>query len=238
MPFWSKFTSCCSVSAKEPVTLEPVKVPQPQPEPQPEPPKVAEPVPAEPVPAEPTPLQSSVYVVVEFGCNSSSNDMYAPTISFFRNREEAYELYNKVKGYIKYMEAENAIGYDGYSQSDNESVIQCGDGAHAAKRPIGVIIKSFTTPHPPEKPVYIVVKLSCDSGHNELNPPNIYLFYNRDDAYACYNKKIQWIIDLKKDKRSNIDYELIDDFEEPDIECMIQSPDAKRSIGVMITKKE
>jgi hypothetical protein len=188
----------------------------------------------------PAPPSLETYVVVEFGCNSSSNDMYAPHISVFYNREDAYKLYDKVKDDIKYMREECDIGYDGYSQSDNESVIQCGDGPHAAKRPIGVIVKRFTNPLPlPQTSPYIVVKLSCDSGHNELNPPSIYLFYNRDDAYARYNEVKGRIIGLKEDKRSNIDYELIDDFKQPDTECIIQSGGeggAKRPIGAMITK--
>lgn len=187
---------------------------------------------------------SDTYVVVKFSCISKRN-MYAPRIRVFYNREDAYKFYDNVKDDIKYMREAWNIGYDCYNHSDDECVIQWGQGRGqgeegTANSPIGVIIKRFTNPlrYP-----YVVVKFSC-SGYDNMNPPNISLFYNRDNAYSLYNEVKGEILHMKEDKSSNIDYQIFDDYEpheDPDTECIIQwggERGTKMPIGVMITKDE
>jgi hypothetical protein len=81
-----------------------------------------------------------IYVVTEFGCNSSHNDMYPPKILVFKNREDAYAHYTNEKNKILQMKEDYGIDFMLYCKG--ECIIQCGmDDEHGAKRPIGVMIK-------------------------------------------------------------------------------------------------
>lgn len=82
-----------------------------------------------------------MYTVVEFGCNSSYNDMYPPTITAFYNHEEAYMHYMKSKDDIVKMKKLYGIGYTIDEDEDGECIIQDGD---EAKRPVGVKITKHT----------------------------------------------------------------------------------------------
>lgn len=78
-----------------------------------------------------------VYVVTEFGCNSSHNDMYPPTTKAFVDKNKAYAYYNRIKArlYTGGVESEDVhVSKD----ANGESAIQNGD---AVKRPEGVAIE-------------------------------------------------------------------------------------------------
>jgi hypothetical protein len=78
-----------------------------------------------------------IYVVTDFGCNSSHNDMYPPMSTAFMSKEKAYEFYNKLKNSL-------LKGYDDepiakvIEHENGETVIQDGD---QVKRPQGVSIQ-------------------------------------------------------------------------------------------------
>lgn len=79
-----------------------------------------------------------VYVVTEFGCNSSHNDMYPPTTKAFMSKDQAYEYYNKIKtdllkGYYDDEPIAEVIEHE-----NGETVIQDGE---QVKRPQGVSIQ-------------------------------------------------------------------------------------------------
>jgi len=83
-----------------------------------------------------------VYVVTEFGCNSSYNDMYPPSTKVFIDRDKAYEYYFQcVKPLI---EASHDKYYNvpiqNYQNKDSDCVIQEG-GDDGAKRPLGIKIE-------------------------------------------------------------------------------------------------
>jgi hypothetical protein len=82
----------------------------------------------------------NIYIVTEFGCNSGYNDMYHPSISVFKNYEDAYNFYNNIKNKIIKMKSEYDIDYILYKKKDSECIIQNGIDNNGAKRPIGIII--------------------------------------------------------------------------------------------------
>jgi len=80
-----------------------------------------------------------VYVVTEFGCNSTPSDMYPPTTWVFTDREKAYQCYHDHAPSLTDMdnEAEQIMLKSG------ECIIQlCGYPSEPcrAKRPYGVSI--------------------------------------------------------------------------------------------------
>jgi hypothetical protein len=79
-----------------------------------------------------------VYVVAEFGCNSSHNDMYPPTVKAFKSKTEAYEYYNKIKKSLYSDDPDYPINVHEYTYTNHESAIQDGDDV---KRPQGVSIE-------------------------------------------------------------------------------------------------
>jgi hypothetical protein len=85
-----------------------------------------------------------MYVVTEFGCNSSHNDMYAPSVKVFYSKEEAYVYYLSVKTdlekYLEYHEHDSECGdlFEDHSYENHEWFIQSGE---YMKRPMGVSIE-------------------------------------------------------------------------------------------------
>ena len=81
---------------------------------------------------------SGVYTVVEFGCNSSHNDMYPPTVHVFKSKTSAYAYYNSLKTPLQY---DGCVDYPVkthvYTYANGEATIQDGD---EVKRPSGVSI--------------------------------------------------------------------------------------------------
>jgi hypothetical protein len=45
-------------------------------------------------------MDTDIYIITEFGCDSGYNDMYTPSISVFDNREDAYKYYTNIKDTI------------------------------------------------------------------------------------------------------------------------------------------
>lgn len=83
------------------------------------------------------------YVVVEFGCNSSCNDMYPPKVRVFRSKDDAYSYYTRIKNYILSMKNDYDIDYDIYTKVNEECIIQKGEYSDkGAKRPIGIMISN------------------------------------------------------------------------------------------------
>jgi hypothetical protein len=87
-----------------------------------------------------------VYVVTEFGCNSSYNDMYPPYTKVFIDRDKAYEYYFQcVKPLIEASQLHDkycncGVPIQNYKNKDSECVIQEG-GDDGAKRPLGIKIE-------------------------------------------------------------------------------------------------
>lgn len=83
----------------------------------------------------------SVWVVVEFGCNSSYNDMYPPKVAVFKeeSKEEATALYQKRKAEFLRWKGISGIQYKIYNHENGETIIQEGGDA-GAKRPEGASI--------------------------------------------------------------------------------------------------
>ena len=79
-----------------------------------------------------------VYVVTEFGCNSSHNDMYPPSVKVFKSKTEAYEYYNSIKKTLYSDDPDYPIKVHEYTYATCESAIQDGDDV---KRPQGVSIE-------------------------------------------------------------------------------------------------
>lgn len=88
-------------------------------------------------------MNTDIYIVTEFGCDSGYNDMYTPKNSLFENREEAYKYYTNIKDEIIKDKLEYDIDFwIDYKLKDNgECIIQKGIDKNGAKRPIGVMIK-------------------------------------------------------------------------------------------------
>jgi len=94
-----------------------------------------------------------VYVVTEYGCNSTPNDMLAPYSKLFVNYEDAYAYFLKMSPLLddKDNEAEQFIN-SRYKNDDisNDSIIienrvhvaraYCREGYCPAKRPSGAVI--------------------------------------------------------------------------------------------------
>lgn len=84
-------------------------------------------------------IELHIYVVTEFGCNSSHNDMYPPTMKTFMSKEMAYEHYNKIKKSLMKNEYDDEpIRAEVYKHQNGETVIQDGE---EVKRPAGVSIQ-------------------------------------------------------------------------------------------------
>ncbi len=84
--------------------------------------------------------------------------------------------------------------------------------------------------------IFIVTEFGCNSGHNDMYPPNVSVFLNRDDAYVYYNTIKKTIVDMKE--MYDIEYE---EYTQEDQESIIQTggkDGAKRPIGVMISVKD
>jgi hypothetical protein len=79
-----------------------------------------------------------VYVVTEFGCNSSHNDMYPPTVMVYKSKIEAYECYNAIKKTLYSYDPDYPFKVHEYTYPNGESAIQDGDDV---KRPQGVSIQ-------------------------------------------------------------------------------------------------
>lgn len=80
-----------------------------------------------------------VYVVIEFGCNSSYNDMYPPSAKVFQDKEKAYAYYqSKASQLGKYHTPK--IHIEVYKDKNGETAIEAG-GDEGAKRPCGVSIE-------------------------------------------------------------------------------------------------
>ena len=88
--------------------------------------------------------------------------------------------------------------------------------------------------------VFVVTEFGCNSGCNDMYPPNVHVFGSKEKAMECYLKLKNEII--KMNENCNIHYDL---YERETYECIIQKggenhggPDgAKRPIGVMISHK-
>lgn len=84
--------------------------------------------------------------------------------------------------------------------------------------------------------IYVISSFGCNSGYNYMYSPDIYVFKNKEEAYAFYTKEKNKILIMKEDY--NIDYHVT---KETDSECIIQygydnENGAKRPIGVIIKK--
>jgi hypothetical protein len=81
---------------------------------------------------------SDIYVVTEFGCNSSHNDMYPPTTKAFVSKAKAYAYYNRIKSRLNSPDPDFPIKVHVTKDANGESAIQDGDDV---KRPEGVAIE-------------------------------------------------------------------------------------------------
>jgi hypothetical protein len=79
-----------------------------------------------------------VYVVTEFGCNSSHNDMYPPTTKAFVDKNKAYAYYNRIKARLYSDDPDYPIKVHVSKDAGGESAIQDGDDV---KRPEGAAIE-------------------------------------------------------------------------------------------------
>lgn len=75
----------------------------------------------------------NIYVVVEFGCNSSYNDMWPPKVQVFIDKDAAMAVYSKLKKGIE------GVPYKEYNNDNSMTIIQQG-GDEGAKRPEGAMI--------------------------------------------------------------------------------------------------
>jgi hypothetical protein len=96
----------------------------------------------------------NIFIVTEYGCNSSPSDMWTPSSKLFTNYAEAYEYFLKVSPTIDkeckyYQEAEQYVNssYDSNSENNGYIVIEnrcqtcVGDkDTSYAKRPYGAVI--------------------------------------------------------------------------------------------------
>lgn len=99
----------------------------------------------------------NIFIVIEYGCNSSHNDMWTPHCKLFTNYAEAYQHFLMVSPPIDrecehYEEATQCVNssYDPDS-ANNEYVFiesrcqtgRCGDDCNYAKRPYGTVIARY-----------------------------------------------------------------------------------------------
>ena len=99
----------------------------------------------------------NIFIVTEYGCNSSPSDMLTPSSKLFSNYAEAYEYFLKVSPTIDrnrpyYQEAEQHVNtsYDPNSTNNGYIVIESrcqtcvGDKVTSyAKRPQGAVIARY-----------------------------------------------------------------------------------------------
>jgi hypothetical protein len=94
-----------------------------------------------------------VYVVTEYGCNSTPNDMLVPVSKIFVNYEAAYAYFLKMSPLLDDNDNEATQIINSRYKNDvisNDSIIiearvhvagaHCREGCYPAKRPIGVVI--------------------------------------------------------------------------------------------------
>lgn len=94
-----------------------------------------------------------VYVVTEYGCNSTPNDMLVPVSKIFVNYEAAYAYFlkmspllddkdNEAKQFINSRYKNDVISNDSIMIEARVHVARahCREGYYPAKRPIGVVI--------------------------------------------------------------------------------------------------
>lgn len=86
--------------------------------------------------------------------------------------------------------------------------------------------------------VYVVTKFGCNSSHNDMYPPMVFVYSNREMAYKVYNEEKVKI--LKQAEDYEIDFR---SYSETNSECIIQKGidednGTKRPIGVSIIKKK
>lgn len=82
--------------------------------------------------------EMNIYVVTEFGCNSSHNDMYPPTTKAFVSKTQAYAYYNKRKAELYRFSIDGPTKVHVYKDAKGESAIQDGE---EVKRPEGIAIE-------------------------------------------------------------------------------------------------
>lgn len=86
--------------------------------------------------------------------------------------------------------------------------------------------------------IYVVTKFGCNSSHNDMYPPMVFVYSDRERAYHVYNEEKNKI--LKEKEKYEIDFRL---YSETDSECIIQKGldednGAKRPVGVKIIKQK
>lgn len=86
--------------------------------------------------------------------------------------------------------------------------------------------------------IYVVTVFGCNSNHNDMYPPMVFVYSDRERAYKVYNDEKDKI--LKQKEKYEIDFRL---YSESDGECIIQKGidedyGAKRPIGVKIIKEK
>lgn len=79
--------------------------------------------------------------------------------------------------------------------------------------------------------IYVVTKFGCNSSHNDMYPPMVFIYSDRERAYHVYNEEKE---------KYEIDFRL---YSETDSECIIQKGydedyGAKRPVGVQIIKQK
>lgn len=99
----------------------------------------------------------NIYIVTEYGCNSTPSDMWTPLCKLFTNYAEAYEHFLKVSPTIDreckyYQEAIQCVNStydpdsvcDGYTFIEDRRHIARGDkDCNYAKRPYGAVIARY-----------------------------------------------------------------------------------------------
>jgi hypothetical protein len=86
--------------------------------------------------------------------------------------------------------------------------------------------------------IYVVTMFGCNSSHNDMYPPMVFAYSDRERAYKVYNDEKDKI--LKEKEKYEIDFRL---YSESDGECIIQKGydedyGAKRPVGVKIIKQK
>ena len=83
-----------------------------------------------------------IYIVTEFGCNSTGNDMWTPITHVFTDKEKAYDFYNSVSPDLedKYNISEKEILPNGECIKQISGYLY-GNG-NCSKRPFGAVITS------------------------------------------------------------------------------------------------
>jgi hypothetical protein len=94
-------------------------------------------------------MSREIYVVVNFGCNSSANDMWIPNTYVFTDKEEAFKCYQDCAPDLNDREniAERYEGNTTY-RAYMEAIVQKGGYlsgyGNCAKRPYGAAIYKHT----------------------------------------------------------------------------------------------